>query len=106
MKFLALLRRFLGLKPVKRPPMWAFTRVTWRGTTHAWEKCDYPVGISFDPAKGPPIRLLLSVEMARHVMETLQSAINDYAKCTNSHSASSSGSPQSEGSMPAGGDQV
>jgi hypothetical protein len=57
-------------EPGQRLPFWSFTPVVWHGTT-LFDRSEEKLGLSFEMEDGSVIRLLLDVETAKHVMETL-----------------------------------
>jgi hypothetical protein len=77
-----------------RQPFYAFTRVTWRGTTRVNRGLKI-MGISFNPMDGRIIRLKLDPESASDLRDSLYEYLTDYER---SQSAGSSGSPSVLGS--------
>lgn len=91
--------------------MTAPIQVQWRGTSRPCGQCQEQ-HLSFDLADGSVLRLCLTAEDARHILETLaemialgphQSVVCRKCGC---QSASSSGNPQVAKSSPADGESA
>lgn len=82
------------------PRSGAFIPVILRGVTANPACLVEAMGISFDCEDGRVIRLLITLETARMVVDYLSSTCQRFVEFTNSHSDNSSGSPSVEVSTP------
>ncbi len=89
--------------PKLGPASGAFVPAAWRGTTRVNIASGEVMGVSFNTA-GEPVRLLLSVDSAKAVAESILYELGvAQARRTNSQSATQSGAPRVDGSTPEDG---
>lgn len=78
--------------------LYAFIPAAWRGVTSVNPKTGTEIGVSFDVEAGETVRLLLTVESARNAALAILDQIAAYEFRTATHSASSVGNLNSDGS--------
>lgn len=87
----------------------SFVPAKWRGTTCVDRFGNQKIGVSFDLAdigQGSPTRLLLSIEDAQHLAESIQEALQENRLRTNVHPSIPDGMSSAAKSAPLDGAKV